>query len=64
MEPLRFLSAGGDLSLDVMGAWGMPGHAVAMLKAAEDPATAVWVTKALQRASRNILYAVSRSWKM
>jgi beta-glucosidase len=65
MIPLQWLATGGDLSLDVGGAWtgGTGGHGSQLLKAAEDPATRIWATKALLRTSKDILYAVSRSWK-
>jgi beta-glucosidase len=65
MIPLQWLATGGDLSLDVGGAWtGGSGHGSQLLKAAEDPASHIWATKALLRTSKDILYAVSRSWKM
>ncbi|MDR2741614.1 MAG: glycoside hydrolase family 3 C-terminal domain-containing protein [Treponema sp.] len=65
MLPLQWLATGGDLSLDVAGAWtGGTGHGSQLLKAAEDPASRIWATKALQRTGKDILYAVSRSWKM
>jgi beta-glucosidase len=65
MIPLQWLATGGDLSLDVGGAWtGGSGHGSQFFRAAEDPASRVWVAGALQRTSRDILYAVSRSWKM
>jgi beta-glucosidase len=65
MIPLQWLATGGDLSLDVGGAWtGGIGHGVQLLKAAEDPASRIWATRALLRTSKDILYAVSRSWKM
>ncbi|MDR2071384.1 MAG: glycoside hydrolase family 3 C-terminal domain-containing protein [Treponema sp.] len=66
MIPLQWLAAGGDLSLDVGGAWtgGSGGHGSQLLKAAEDPASRIWATRALLRTSKDILYAVSRSWKL
>jgi beta-glucosidase len=64
MLPLQYLAAGGDLDLDVYAAWGIATTSTTLKNAAEDPATRIWVTRALQRASRDILYAVSRSWKM
>ena len=65
MIPLQWLATGGDLSLDVGGAWtGGSGHGSKFLRAAEDPASRIWVTRDLLRAGKDILYAVSRSWKM
>jgi beta-glucosidase len=65
MIPLQWLATGGDLSLDVGGAWtGGSGHGSQLLRAAEDPASRIWATNALLRTSKDILYAVSRSWKM
>ena len=62
MLPLQYLAAGGDLDLDVYGAWGVATINTALKNAAEAPDTRIWVTKELQRASKDILYAVSRSF--
>ena len=65
MNVLQMISAGGDVSLDVMAAWlGGENHSKDMLAAAEDPETQISTVKNLQRASKNVLYAISRTWKM
>lgn len=65
MNVVQMLYAGGDVSLDVMAVWqGGDNHNKIMLAAANDPATKIGATKNLHRASKNVLYAVSRTWKM
>ena len=65
MSPVKMIYAGGDVSLDVMAVWqGGDNHNKVMLAAAKDPATKVGVTKSLYQASKNVLFAVSRSWKV
>jgi beta-glucosidase len=64
MNPIAMLNAGGNLSLDVMGAWtGKNGHNEVMLKATEDPAIKISVIKNLYESSKHMLYAVSNTWK-
>ena len=63
----QMLYAGGDLSLDFMAAFKLPGgddQKNRLLAAAENPDTKVGFTLELQRASKDILYAVSNTWKM
>jgi beta-glucosidase len=62
MNPVQFLQAGADLSLDILSAWGVPGQSGVIQAAAENTATKAGTITNLQRASKNMLYAVSRSW--
>ncbi|WP_078549506.1 glycoside hydrolase family 3 N-terminal domain-containing protein [Litchfieldia alkalitelluris] len=65
MNPMQMLYEGGDVSLDVMAIWmGGANNSKIWLDAANDPATQINTIKNLQRASKNTLYAVSRTWKM
>jgi beta-glucosidase len=65
MNPMQMLYEGGDVSLDVMAIWkGGANNSKIWLEAAKDPSTQINTIKNLQRASKNTLYAVSRSWKM
>lgn len=65
MNPLNMIYAGGDASLDVMAVWqGGDNQNKIMLAAAKDPATTIGATKSLYQASKNVLFAVSRSWKV
>lgn len=65
MDPVKMIYAGGDVSLDVMAVWqGGDNHNKVMLAAANDPATRIGATQSLYKASKNILFAVSRSWKV
>lgn len=65
MNVVQMLYAGGDVSLDVMAVWqGGDNQNKIMLAAAQDPATKIGTTKNLYRASKNVLYAVSRTWKV
>ncbi|SDZ20220.1 beta-glucosidase [Evansella caseinilytica] len=65
MDVMQMLYAGGDVTLDVMAVWqGGDNQNKIMLAAAEDPATEIAAIKNLQRASKNVLYAVSNTWKM
>ena len=64
MDVKKMLIAGGDLSLDSLGGFvGGNIKRVELLKAAKNPATKVIITKNLQRASKNILYAISLKLK-
>ena len=64
MDVKKMLIAGGDLSLDSLGGFvGGNIKRVELLKAAKNPATKVIITKNLQRASKNILYAMSLNLK-
>ena len=63
MEIVQMIQNGGDLCLDVFAAWADGvGKNVDILNAVENPEYTVNVTMSLQRACKNILYAVSRSW--
>ncbi|MDF1509427.1 glycoside hydrolase family 3 N-terminal domain-containing protein [Robertmurraya sp. DFI.2.37] len=65
MNVLQMLQAGGDVTLDAMAVWqGGAGQNKDMLEAAQNPETEINMTKNLYRASKNVLYAVSRTWKM
>ncbi|WP_019640564.1 beta-glucosidase [Paenibacillus fonticola] len=65
MNPVQMIYAGGDVSLDVMAVWqGGDNHNKVMLTVAKDPATKIGGTKSLYNVSKNVLYAVSRTWKM
>lgn len=65
MDPLKMIYAGGDVSLDVMAVWqGGDNQNKVMLAAAKDPATKIGATKSLYQASKNTLFAVSRTWKV
>ncbi|MBU7595765.1 glycoside hydrolase family 3 N-terminal domain-containing protein [Metabacillus halosaccharovorans] len=65
MNPMQMLYEGGDVSLDVMAIWkGGANYSKLWLEAAKDPSTQINTVKNLQRASKNTLYAVSRSWKV
>lgn len=65
MNVLQMLLGGGDLSLDVLAAWvGGDNHNKVFLAAAEDPKYQVSTITKLQEASKNILYAISRTWKI
>lgn len=58
MDVKKMLVAGGDLSLDSLGGFvGGNIKRVELLKATKDKKTKVIITKNLQRASKNILYA-------
>ena len=46
-----------------MGAWTpFDGHSGILKKAAEDSATRIGMTRNLYQSSKNILFAVSRTW--
>lgn len=65
MDTVKMIYAGGDVSLDVMAVWqGGDNHNKIMLAAAKDPATKIGATKSLYQASKNVLFAVSRTWKV
>lgn len=65
MNPMQMLYEGGDVSLDVMAIWkGGANNSKVWLEAAQDPSTQINTIKNLQRATKNTLYAVSRSWKV
>lgn len=65
MDPVRMIYAGGDVTLDVMAVWqGGDNQNKVMLAAAEDPSTRIGATKSLYQASKNVLFAVSRTWKL
>ena len=63
MDTIAMSYAGGDLSLDAVGAWApFDSHAGQLLDAAKDPDTQIGMTRNLFRASKNILYAVCQTW--
>lgn len=65
MDPMQMLYAGGDVSLDVMAVWqGGENNSKIWKEAAKNPDTKVGTISNLHRASKNMLYAVSRTWKM
>lgn len=65
MNVQQMILGGGDLSLDIFAAWkGGDGHNKVFLSAAEDTNYQVSTIKGLQEASKNILYSVSRTWKV
>ncbi|PXW92098.1 beta-glucosidase [Streptohalobacillus salinus] len=65
MNVMQMLHAGGDVSLDTMAAWqGGRNHADTMLEFAEDENTNVSTIIALQKASKNVLHAITETWKM
>ncbi|GIP19274.1 beta-glucosidase [Paenibacillus montaniterrae] len=65
MDPVKMIYAGGDVTLDVMAVWqGGDNQNKVMLAAAQDPTTKIGATKSLYQASKNVLFAVSRSWKV
>ena len=58
MDTIAMSYAGGDLSLDAVGAWApFDSHAGQLLDAAKNPDTQIGMTRNLFRASKNILYA-------
>ncbi|WP_163581023.1 glycoside hydrolase family 3 C-terminal domain-containing protein [Gracilibacillus saliphilus] len=65
MNVMQMLYAGGDVTLDTMASWqGGENQSKIFMEAAQDSSTEVGTVKSLQRASKNVLYAVSRTWKM
>ena len=63
MDTILMSYAGGDLSLDAVGAWApFDSHAGQLLDAAKNPDTQIGMTRNLFRASKNILYAVCQTW--
>ena len=63
MDTVGMIYGGTDLSLDAMGAWTpFDGHSGILKKAAEDSATRIGMTRNLYQSSKNILFAVSRTW--
>ena len=63
MDTIAMSYAGGDLSLDAVGAWApFDSHAGQLLDAAKNPDTQIGMTRNLFRASKNILYAVCQTW--
>lgn len=61
MDVKKMLVSGGDLSLDSLGGFvGGNIKRVELLKAAKDKKTRAVITRNLQRASKNILYAFSK----
>jgi beta-glucosidase len=64
MDIMQMIYSGGDVSLDVMAVWmGGDNFNKKLLEAAENPDTQIATITNLQRASKNVLYAVSRTWK-
>ena len=62
----KMVYSGGDLSLDFMAAFKLPGsddQKNALIAAAEDPETKIGAATQMQRACKDILYAVSHTWK-
>ncbi len=65
MNVMQMLHAGGDVSLDTMAAWqGGRNQANDMLEFAENEATKIGTIIELQRASKNVLHAITETWKM
>jgi len=68
MNPVMAAHAGGNMALDAFTALGLRfifgSDANVLRDAANDPYTQVGTTNALAQSSKNILYAVSRSWVM
>lgn len=65
MDPVKMIYSGGDVTLDVMAVWqGGDNQNKIMLEAAKAPATKIGATKSLYQASKNVLFAVSRTWKV
>ncbi len=63
MDAVQMSYAGGDLALDVMGAWqGGNGKSQDLLNTAKSGDREIGMTINLQRSSKNILYAVSQTW--
>ncbi len=54
---------GGDLSLDILAAWGFPGQGSLILDYAENPDYNISTINGLQYSAKNILYAVAQTWK-
>lgn len=65
MSPVAMNYAGGNLSLDVMAAWkpGSGTHGSQMLEVAQAPDTEIGMTKNLVESAKDILFAVSNTWK-
>lgn len=65
MEGVQMLQNGGDLVLDVVAAWAGGNNFNQKILAAteENSECRISVIRNLQRASKDILYAVSRTWK-
>lgn len=62
MDVRKMLVAGGDLSLDSLGGFvGGNIKRVELLKAAKDPGKKAEITRNLQRASKNILFAFAHT---
>jgi len=65
MDPVLASYAGGNLSLDAMGAMTpFEGHAGLLLKAAQNSDTEIGMAINLHQSCKNILYVVSRTWKV
>ncbi|WP_186578476.1 beta-glucosidase [Aquibacillus kalidii] len=65
MDVMQMLYAGGDVSLDTMAAWqGGENQSKIWVEASKNNDTKIATISNLQRASKNVLYAVSRTWKM
>ena len=68
MDPVMAGYAGGNMSLDGFHAMGLGfifgSDAKKLAKAANDPETQIEATRSLARSSKNILYALSRTWMM
>ncbi|MDC7126980.1 MAG: glycoside hydrolase family 3 N-terminal domain-containing protein [Spirochaetales bacterium] len=63
MDVQNMILNGGDLSLDVLAGWmGGENHNKVLLGKATNPLYDISMVTALQKAAKNILYAVSRSW--
>lgn len=63
----QMVYTGGDLSLNFMAAFKIPGsddQKNRLLAAVAEPGTQIGATMALQRASKNILFSVSNTWSM
>lgn len=63
MDTLAMSYAGGNLSLDALGAYNpFGGHAGQLRDAAQASGTQIGATRNLYNAAKGILYAVSRTW--
>jgi len=68
MNPVMAGLAGGNMSLDAFTAMGLGfifgSDAKKLENAANDPQTQIGTTRSLFQSSKNILYAISRTWQM
>lgn len=65
MNLMKMLYNGGDVSLDAMASWqGGRNYANTLEEFAEDSDYQIATIQHLQRANKNVLYAVSETWQM